>query len=335
MSIRKGQRIVAGAGSTRRNLGEVYYSQSSLATDNSGALPLFTGESVSTAMYPSLTEWVTKHTELQCTAEEYESALSTYGECPKYVLSADSLRLPKLANYVKMANASEGITQSGAGLPDVKAISNGAKTTAWTPLPDYAESVVNTKGYDLLSGSGTSTTNTFQYIENRASLSSEVYGNSDTVTPAHTTLYPWVFAYSAVIPASTAQAADFQNALSGKADSNLGNTSPSASFKEMAISWSMPDYSTFTTVAASTNFEAPSAGVISFVPATNTDTAVLINAAGTGSLSIAGKTLLQTTYAHNSDSGHPDSGFFPIDKGEIAYHTMTYGTVYFYPLKGA
>ena len=50
-----------------------------------------------------------------------------------------------------------------------------------------------------------------------------IYGNSDTVTPPSTTLYPWVVAYTEAIPASTAQAAEFQQGLSGKADANLGN----------------------------------------------------------------------------------------------------------------
>lgn len=126
-----------------------------------------------------------------------------------------------------------------------------------------------------------------------------------------------------------------KESLNNKADLNLGNTNPSSSFKEMSIGWGIPDYSTFTTIASSTNFKAPSAGVISFVPTTNTDTSVTVNVAGSGYLSIAGKTLLQTTYAHGSDSGHPDGGLFPIDKGETVFHTMTYGTVYFYPLKGA
>ena len=221
MSIRKGQVIVAGAGSTRRNIGEVYYSQSSLATDNSGALPLWTGESVATAMYPSLTEWVTKHTELQCTAEEYESALSTYGECPKYVLSADSLRLPKLANYVKMANAIDGITQSEAGLPNITGTLSGAMHTGGNAAGGFATGAFAKEARDSnYSYNGGAWVNNVSFD---ASRSSEVYGKSDTVTPAHTTLYPWVYAYSAVIPSSTAQASEFQEGLSGKADTNLGN----------------------------------------------------------------------------------------------------------------
>ena len=55
MSIIKGtDKIVAGFGGTKRSIGEVYFSQSALATDNSGALPLFTGETIASAntIYP-------------------------------------------------------------------------------------------------------------------------------------------------------------------------------------------------------------------------------------------------------------------------------------------
>ena len=84
MSIIKGtNQIVAGFGGTKRSIGEVYFSQSALATDNSGALPLFTGETIASAntIYPEFYNWVLAHTGLQCTAAEYEAALSTYGEC--------------------------------------------------------------------------------------------------------------------------------------------------------------------------------------------------------------------------------------------------------------
>ena len=203
------------SGGASKAIGEVFYSQSSLVTDNPGALPLWTGESVATAMYPSLTDWVTKHTELQCTAEEYESALTTYGECPKYVLSADSLRLPKLANYIKMANGIDGITQSEAGLPNI--------TGTFSTGASYIDSTGAFTKENGTSDGGQENwaRQTIHTLD--ASLSSEVYGKSDTVTPAHTTLYPWVTAYTSAIEASVAQAAEFQQGLSGKADSNLGN----------------------------------------------------------------------------------------------------------------
>lgn len=313
----------SGAG---KNIGEVYFSQSSLATDNAGALPLFTGETIASAdtIYPDFYNWVTEHTELQATAEEYETAITNYGECPKYVLSSKvvtwttgtytiysrqypryvsdffsdkdctrqltpsdiglssyeedglkiiekdgntsivlgnssvieesvvflpnvdfvgsgdissyyrsftktteedylsgSLRLPKLANYIKMANTAEGITQSEAGLPNVTG--SFTLTQGATILPEQVDGCFYRED-DVVSATvygGTATTTGATKMS--ASRSSEIYGNSDTVTPSHTTLYPWVFAYNASVPASTAQASEFQEGLSGKADTNLGN----------------------------------------------------------------------------------------------------------------
>ena len=186
-------------------VGTVYYSQSSLATDNPGGLPLFTGETITSAntIYPEFYNWVTAHTELQCTSAEYEAALTTYGECAKYVIGSGSLRLPLIKNYIKAANPSEGIKNIEAGLPDIS-------------FPMYGEGgAINNH---LADGGDSTTGKTWS-----ASAFNQIYGASDTVTPASTTLYPWVVAYAAAIPASTAQAAEFQQGLSGKADTNLGN----------------------------------------------------------------------------------------------------------------
>ena len=304
MSIIKGtNQIVAGFGGTKRPLGEVYFSQSSLATDNPGALPGWTGEYYENGktLFPDLYNFVKALSELQLTKAQYDSTIATYGECPKYVVdenggtttgtitvygwlsrgstfytkarnpvagdsvwpstdttqesiytvislsndtltfsgptrewsgtysttttgtglvttSGTSLRLPKYANYIKMANSTEGITQKGAGLPNVTGDFNAGGV--WTRYASGAFNVPTAEvGGDGPNGNGSVQTRyTFD-----ASRSSAIYGASDTVQPAHTTLYPWVVAYTSAIPASVAQAAEFQQALSGKADTNLGN----------------------------------------------------------------------------------------------------------------
>lgn len=260
MSIIKGtNQIVAGFGGTKRSIGEVYFSQSALATDNSGALPLFTGETIASAntIYPEFYNWILAHTELQATAEEYESALSTYGECPKYVLSDGSLRLPKLANYVKMANTTEGITQSEAGLPN---ITGKLVADTYTDIADSSTGVFKSADTIDSSAIGSGHSQVGKSISFDASRSSSVYGASDTVTPAHTTLYPWVVAYTAAIPASTAQVAEFQQGLSGKADTNLGNLS--AAGKGLASGLGMPSdrYIDLTFGASGTEYIAPANG---------------------------------------------------------------------------
>ena len=89
MSIIKGtNQVVAGFGGTKRCIGEVYFSQSSLATDNPGALPGWTGEYYENGktLFPDLYNFVKAHSELQVTKAQYDSAIATYGECPKYVI---------------------------------------------------------------------------------------------------------------------------------------------------------------------------------------------------------------------------------------------------------
>ena len=214
----------AGAG---KSIGEVFYSQSSSAQDNPGALPLFTGETISNAdqVYPEFYAWVADHTGLQISAADYETALTTYGECPKYVIDTTNktIRLPKLANYLKMANTTDGVTQAGAGLPNItgstNAINVGNYSASRVGVGALLQQSYTSGNSGVRDGAG-QTGNIFDFD---ASRSNSIYGNSNTVTPAHTTLFPWVCAYNAAVPASTAQAAQFQAALSSKADTNLGN----------------------------------------------------------------------------------------------------------------
>ena len=261
MSIIKGtNQIVAGFGGTKRSIGEVYFSQSSLATDNSGALPLFTGETIASAntIYPEFYNWVSAHTELQCTAEEYESALSTYGECPKYVIDGGSIRLPLIKNYIKAANPSEGIKNIEAGLPNIT-----GKTGRFAGRHEDGIGALRTVDYGQSSGTRDEQWNSSR-ITFDASLSNPIYGKSSTVTPASTTLYPWVVAYTAAIPASTAQAAEFQQALSGKADTNLGNLSTAG--KDLASGLGMPSsrYVDLTLGASGSTYTAPANGWVFF-----------------------------------------------------------------------
>lgn len=325
MSIIKGtNQIVAGFGGTKRSIGEVYFSQSALATDNSGALPLFTGETIASAntIYPDFYNWVSAHTELQCTSAEYESALSTYGECPKYVIGNGSLRLPKLSNYIKAANTSEGITQKEAGLPNITGYASprkdgydggGLAGGAFWLTSDTASA-----------GHGATEFGPGTRINFDASRSSAVYGKSSTVTPAHTTLYPWVVAYTAAIPASEAQAAEFQQGLSGKADTNLGNTTPSKSFKEMSVGWGTINFDARVnfTLNPSTSYTVPKDGFVFITTSREKDQGSNVKING---VEVCGSTAYWTNLTYN----------FPVCAGMIlSTNNNTLIRAIFCPLKG-
>lgn len=212
----------AGARGSGKQIGEVYFSQSSSGNDNKGALPLFTGEVIANAdqVYPQFYAWVLAHTGLCVTEAQWQTAVTTYGECPKYVIddTNKTIRLPKLTNYIKMANTTNGITQSSAGLPN---ITGEQEHLAWSSQGGVGEG--GTGAFAKSTSAGGEGSNTGDAYNSAkvvfdASDSNPIYGNSDTNTPAHTTVFPWVFAFNAAIPASTAQAAEFQQALSGKVD---------------------------------------------------------------------------------------------------------------------
>lgn len=255
MSIIKGtNQIVAGFGGTKRSIGEVYFSQSSLATDNSGALPLFTGETIASAntIYPDFYNWVLAHTELQCTSAEYESALSTYGECPKYVIGDGSLRLPKRAlshgTVIKEKKPTEadptwyrqwsdGWLEQG-GIVAGNGVYGLTTVTLLKPYSSVNYSVtanilwgtdwytntfnVNAQAFTDAASIPTNYTTTSFALQAYSSHKWEAKGMGADGAQEDT-LYPWVVAYTAAIPSSTAQAAEFQQGLSGKANTDLSN----------------------------------------------------------------------------------------------------------------
>lgn len=133
---------------------------------------------------------------------------------------AIKLRLPLIKNYIKAANAEDGIKNIEAGLPNVSGktylidtVSGRISNNATAP---FYEGPVRTG----VTG-GTYSTGNGQDFD--LSLANPIFGKSATVTPASTTLYPWVVAFNAAVEASVAQAGAFQQALSGKADVSLAN----------------------------------------------------------------------------------------------------------------
>lgn len=301
-------------------IGTVFFSQSSLATDNPGGLPLWTGEYYVNAstLYPDFYAWVKIHPELCKTKAQYDEALSAYGECPYYVADevAGSLRLPKLSNYIKAANTAEGITQKEAGLPDHthKAPYGKNDSGAYHAQGYVAPHPAADEWFTQIIGYGKDST--------AASASNSIYGKSNTVTPAHTTLYPWVYAYNAAVPASTAQAAEFIQTVSEMQTSKLDK-------------------------AASNNFIGfvdTSAGISITLPYTATSNGWICctwngdNASSSGALAIDGVNVFYhlSSARDGRDSYWGSTALIPIRKGQIVTSTGIVppnGNKLFFPFK--
>lgn len=309
-----------GARGTGKSVGEVYLSQSNLSTDNPGSLPLWTGELISNAnnLYPQFYSWLSSHSSLCVTQYEYDNKISQYGECPFYVLTETSIRLPKLVNYLKMASGST-LTQGEAGLPNITG-SFSAVRRGDGEGPSPTGSFSRQSNWNARNGVGGSDDYGSVYGFD-ASNSNSTYGNSTTVTPAYTTLYPWVYVYNQAVAASTAQAAEFQEALSSKADTDFVNVGVSG--KQEVISWNMLDLSAGVSVSTG-----------SFSPTTYGVLIGITNDQG-GNLKVEYNSIVLAFAVTGTNYTDRSSFCIPVEPDLTYTVTASNGTLTFYPYKGA
>lgn len=232
-----------GSNGSKRNLGEVYFSQSSLVTDNSGALPGWTGEYYENGktLFPDLYNFVKVHNELQISKADYDNAIATYGECKKYVVDENeaqtSLRLPKYARSHGTVIKEKKPTTTDATwyrqwsdgwLEQGGTVDTADKTIAFLkPFNDTDYTLIGPGFYIGNAGAQnvTKTTTGFTTTSNTNFTGTHYWEarGQGADGAQENTLYPWISAYTSAIPASVAQAAEFTGALSGKANTDLSN----------------------------------------------------------------------------------------------------------------
>lgn len=358
MSIIKGKtNVVAGFGGTKRPLGEVYFSQSSLATDNLGALPGWTGEYYENGktLFPDLYNFVKAHSELQVTHEQYDNAIATYGECTKYVVDENtaqtSLRLPKYARshgvVIKEKKPtdtdptwyrlySDGWLEQG-GITGIVADYKTATITLPLQFLDthYTVSYANWRAGTVDDG----TWNSAAVLNNstKSTASFQIYSRGETDGgkiftwracgqgangSQENTLYPWISAYTSAIPASTAQAAEFIQTVSEMQTSKLDK-------------------------AASNNFIGfvdTTAGISITLPYTATSNGWICctwngdNAYSSGALAIDGVNVFYhlSSARDGRDSYWGNTALIPIRTGQVVTSTGTVppnGNKLFFPFK--
>ena len=228
-------------------IGQLVWSQSSLAKDNPGCLPLWTGEYYTNAstLYPDFYAWVKSHPELCKTKAEYDELVNTAQGCLFYVVDEveGSLRLPKykLGGRVlvdsKQPTAtspswynlySDGWLEQGARYETNVNIENITFFKPFASVPLVLTSVQSTSrtsyndfGIDVYNLTTTGfTKQDLRTVGMGWGWEAKGYAAG---TPMGNIKYPWVCAYNAAIPASTAQAAEFQQSLTGKANAHLSN----------------------------------------------------------------------------------------------------------------
>lgn len=163
-----------------------------------------------------------------------------------------------------------------------------------------------------------------------ASLSSSVYGNSNTVQPPATQMYLYFYVGEFTQTALENTAGLNASLFNGKADIDLTNAVSNASSvaKETIVGWGLPDYSAGINVTSSLfnnkSYTAPSKGVLfnAMIPTYNTDIKINGNSVGTRLYSTYGN-WIPTPYYLNKGDIFSVSGWIGNSGG-----------AYFFPLKG-
>lgn len=268
-----------------------------------------------------------------CSEDEYNSDISTYGQCGKFVVSNDYIRIPTITRFI------------------------GATVTLSEIGRTYKESLPNITGKFSISGGGSyglegaffwitgdenkkdklnwsAGTGNIENARFSASRSSSTYQDGAKVQPDHTK-YPY---YMVVSTEGQTAKVDIDinkvyEDLNLKANSDLSNaTSVASSFKEASVGWGVPDYSAGVSVTYPVQakpFVAPSDGVYIATIVVNNVTAILyINGVATG-------------YSQRNANSYRDasSQYIPLLKGDSIYWSVATptgtNTSMFYPFKGA
>lgn len=181
-----------------RQVGQVYYSQSSLPEYNLGSVPGWTGETRNKSEVPGLWEFVQKHPERQITNEAYEEMLAAKKTVPYYVVdnANQTLRLPMYTRFISGVDSDGKI---GAETDKVRAFEGmfaSFDRQKSTDAPDCSgmfkvESRWNASvkgGHE--DGWGTK-------VKLDSTLGGEHFSGKETA-PAHAREYPWIVAHNKI-----------------------------------------------------------------------------------------------------------------------------------------
>lgn len=172
-----------------RNIGEIVPSSLPLTDAGLHLLDgaLINGSGIYSDFVTKIAGIVTDYPNLFVTEANWQSSVSTYGVCGKFVYDSDNntVRLPKITGIVE---GTTDVTALGdlvqAGLPNITGVIDYPR--AGTPSGAFAFG--GNREYTTGGGKGA----TFDYANFNASRSSSIYGNSSTVQPQTIKCYYYI-----------------------------------------------------------------------------------------------------------------------------------------------
>ncbi|MGN0023011.1 MAG: hypothetical protein ACI352_03170 [Elusimicrobiaceae bacterium] len=203
-----------------KQLGEIYFSLSNLTKYNPGAILINAPKTLTKAAadYSNLVQFVQDNPSINKTLSEWQSYYEANGQCPYFALTEDgagdyNLRLPVVKEYIKAVNPDDGapaIKAALAGLPNHlhafgrNSGDNSGSFVGTSEDKNYnfgSEKII--RSWNGSGGGGGPQQASGPYQGNMVTTLAQtdnsnedgVYGASDTVTPAHITLYPWLYVF--------------------------------------------------------------------------------------------------------------------------------------------
>lgn len=179
---------------------------SSAVVLNDAGLHLLDGSSIAiSGVYAEFCTWLTEKYNADnssvptCTESEWQNEVNTFGQCGKFVIGSDYVRLPKIIKFIEgLSSLSDIGTSLGAGLPNITGTIEGRPHTSGSSTIGGAL-VASGGAFDFSIHGGSAndagtaesgTSSKRDKVTLDASKSNSIYGNSDTVQP-QATKYPY------------------------------------------------------------------------------------------------------------------------------------------------
>lgn len=256
-----------------------------------------------------------------CTEEEFNLEVSETGQCGKFVVSNDYVRIPKLGNSLCSGVVNGTIPVVGNGM--TLGLTNGTNQSGLTAQSAGNTSVLvpNIQAYGASIGGEINFT-VDGYNQNYGITTDPTKSGIEAKINSVEVFYYMVISTEGQTAEVGIDINKVYEDLNLKANGDLSNVASVAqSFKEQSVGWGMPDYS---------------AGVSFPIPYNNPYTADS-NGWVVGYISVAGGYFNNVFVNGQAVQLHTSNSFgtiFPVSKGDIVTTDASEGSFTFYPYKG-
>lgn len=233
MSLYLGNNLISGVAypvEPSRNIGQII--QSTIPLTDAG-LHLLDGSLINgSGIYNAFVDYIASIYDASanyfCTEAQWQTAVTTYGVCGKFVYDSvnNTVRLPKVTGFIEGAS---GVANLGdlteAGLPNI----TGRINRFVTDNSSLSGCFEDAEGSKWLAWNGGGNYGDYTATLN-ASLSSSIYGNSNTVQPQSIKVLYYIVIATTTKTEIEVDIDEIATDLNGKADVDLTNATPTSNF---------------------------------------------------------------------------------------------------------